>query len=179
MRMAIAPEEILQSQHVAGPGGPDQDRTGLSHLQQPNPAQDQGAHDAFAEDGFLHQHIAQPAWRQHDRLDVAACYRIDQRRPAGQLRQFAQEFARTMLRDRLASRYCATLAHIDGTLEHKGKPGRDFAGLHDEGAIREVADFAETAQPRDIRFLQKRKHLVAAGLKQRRFLSHARKRTEA
>ena len=69
---------------------------------------------------------------------------------------------------------CAALAHIDGTLEHKGKSGRDFAGLHDEGAIREMADLAETAQPRDILLLQKRKHLVAARFQKRRFLSHAR-----
>ena len=41
VRMAVAPEEILQPQHVAAARRPDQDGTGLARLQQPDTAQDQ------------------------------------------------------------------------------------------------------------------------------------------
>jgi hypothetical protein len=84
-----------------------------------------------------------------------------------------------MLDDGLAMRDRTALAYIDSAFENEGKTGSDFARLHDQGAVGEMADFAETAQPRDVMILQSWKHLVAAGFEKRGVLSHDPKRTKA
>ena len=129
--------------------------------------------------GFLHQHVAQTPGRHHDRLDVADRDRIHQRGAARQLRQLAQKSARPVLDNGLAMRDGAALAHIDLALQHKGKTGCDFAGLHDQGAVGEMTNLAEAAQARDVLLSQIWKHLVAARFQKCRILSHGGEPTKA
>ena len=62
---------------------PDDHRPAGSHIEKPDTTQDQGAHDAFAQLGLLHQEIAQPARRNEEGLDRLLGVGIDQRRAAG------------------------------------------------------------------------------------------------
>ena len=102
-----------------------------SGFQQADAAQDQRAHDALAQLGFLHQHIAQPARRHHHGFDLAFGDGIHQRGAVGQLRQLAQEAAGTMRDDGLAAGHRAALAHLDLALEDKGQARGHLARLHD------------------------------------------------
>ena len=100
----------------------------------------------LAQFGFLHQHIAQPARRHDDGLDLAHRNGVHQRRPVGQLRQLAQETAGTMLDDGLALAETAPPWRTSiAPFSTKARPGRHFARLHDRRAVGESADFAETA----------------------------------
>ena len=63
-------------------------------LQQADAAQDQRAHDPLAQFGFRNQQRAQPVRRNDQRLYRLLRDGVHQRRPAGQLRQFAHELRR-------------------------------------------------------------------------------------
>ena len=92
--MAVAGQEILQPQHVGVVGAADDDRPAGAALEQADAAQDQRAHDPLAEFGLLDQQIAQPRRRNDQRFDGLHCATaVDQRGPAGQLRQLAHEGA--------------------------------------------------------------------------------------
>ena len=52
MRMTVATEEVLEPEHVAVAGAPDDHGTAAAGLDQPDATQDQGAHDALAEVGL-------------------------------------------------------------------------------------------------------------------------------
>ena len=97
VRMAVAGQKILQPQHIGVARRTDDDGPGLSRLQKPDPAQDQRTHQALAQLGFLHHHIAQPARRHHHRLHRLDRDAVHQRGAVGQLRQLAREIAGAML----------------------------------------------------------------------------------
>ena len=180
MGMAVAAEKILQPQHVAGAERPDQDGTGLARLQQADTAQDQGAHDALAQHGFLHQHVAQAAraaaqWPRHHRRAVASTSAGRPESCASSPRNLPGPCWTMGSRCETAPPWRTSIL----PLSTKAKPGGDFAGLHDQGAVGEMADLAEAAQARDVLLVQMRKHLVAAGFEKRGVLCHGRKRTKA
>ena len=84
--MAVAGEKAFEPKHVAVAGVADNHRSARSGLQQADPPQDQGAHNALANLGLGDEH------RPHAfRWDDQRCYgllraRIDQGRAAGELR---------------------------------------------------------------------------------------------
>jgi hypothetical protein len=164
VRMAIAPQKILQPQHVQRTGRSDQDGTALSLFEQAHAPEDQGAHDALAQRGFLHQHIAQPGPRHQQRLHIGGGDGIHQRGTLGKLGQFAQEISRPMPDDHVAGRYRAAVRYLDLALQDKGQAFGDLARLHDRRAGGIAAQGAETLQTRHLRRLQMQEHLVPAGL---------------
>ena len=66
-----------------------------------------------------------------------------------------------MLDDGLAARHGAALAHVNRSLEHKGKARRHFTRLHDGCARREDAHFAEAAEARKVMVAEDGEYLVA------------------
>ena len=96
MRLTVAAQKNLQPQHVAIVGAADDDRAAGAGFQQPDAADDQRAHDPLAELGFGDQQGAQPVRRDDQRLHRLLRGGVRQRRPSGQLRQFAYEFAGTV-----------------------------------------------------------------------------------
>ena len=78
MRMAVAGQKAFETQNIAIIGAADDDRAAGAGLEQANPAQDQGAHDALAELGLFDHQIAQPARRDDDRLDRFRGDSVDQ-----------------------------------------------------------------------------------------------------
>ena len=63
MRMTVAAEKTFQPQHVAIVGAADDDRAAGAGFEQADAAQDQRAHDPFAELGFRNQQRAEPVRR--------------------------------------------------------------------------------------------------------------------
>ena len=89
--MAVAAQEIGQPEHVGIALVADDDRPGAG-FDQPDAAQDQRAHDPLAEVGFGDSSArSRPAESRPPRRRSAP--RVDQRRPAGQLRELAHEIA--------------------------------------------------------------------------------------
>jgi hypothetical protein len=100
-------------------------------------AEDQGAHDAFAQLGLFHQEIAQSARRNEERLDRLLGVGIDQGRAAGKLRKLAHERARTVGYDELGmSQRCAP-SHIHPACQDNESAWRDFAG-RDDAIVRRI-----------------------------------------
>ncbi len=79
-RMAVAPQEALQPQHVAAAGASDDDRSAGAGLEQPHAAQDQRAHDALAKLGLGDEQRAQLLGRNDQRLDGLDRETVDQGR---------------------------------------------------------------------------------------------------
>jgi hypothetical protein len=86
MRMAVAAQKSRQPEHVAVAGAADDHRSAGSGLEQPDPAQDKGAHDPLPELGFRDQQCPQPVRRDEQRLHRSLRVGVDQCRPARQLR---------------------------------------------------------------------------------------------
>ena len=99
-RMAVAPQEALQSQHVAAAGASDDDRSAGAALEQSDAAQDQRAHDALAELGLGDEQRAQLLGRNDQRLDRLRSMRVDQCRARRQRGKLAHEAAGRMRDDR-------------------------------------------------------------------------------
>ena len=93
VRLAVARQEILQPRHVAERDRADQHRAAGAALDQADPAQDQRAHDAFAEIGLGHQQRAQLIRRNQQRFDIALGMAVDQRDAAGKLADLGHETA--------------------------------------------------------------------------------------
>ena len=91
MRMTIAAEKASQPEHAPAFRVPDDHRTAGPFLKQTDATQDQRAHDALAKFSFCDQQCAQPIRRNYQSIDRTFRLCIDERWPAGQLRQFAQE----------------------------------------------------------------------------------------
>ena len=100
VRIAVAGEESLQPDHAARIRRADQHRAADAALDQADPAQDQRAHDALAEIGFLDQQRAQALRRDQQRFDVAFRAAIDQRDAAGELAELSEELSRPLIDDR-------------------------------------------------------------------------------
>ena len=83
MRMPVAGQEPIEAQNIAIIGAADDYRAACADIEQANPAQDQGAHDALAEFCFFDHQIAQPMRRNDDRLDRLRGNGVDQGRPVG------------------------------------------------------------------------------------------------
>ena len=98
LRYAIARQEILDSQHVGVIERAHHDRTGPD-LDQADPAQDQGPHDALAEFRFGDHQGAKLFGPDQDRFHRAAGSRIDQRRPPRKLSDLGKKLARLLLHD--------------------------------------------------------------------------------
>ncbi len=167
MRMPVAGEEPFEAQHVAIVGAADDDRAAGADLDQADPAQDQGAHDALAELGLFDHQLAQPARRYDERLDRFGGSRVDERRAVGELRQFAHKRARAVGHDRLGLSVPAALGDFDPAAQDHKSARRHLAGRHHMFARPIGSALAEPRQPLDLRRLQHRKHLPAPGLDQR------------
>ena len=130
VRLAVAGEETLQSQHVGAAAMPDDDRAGRPALQQPDAAQDQRPHDALAELGLLHHQVAQPLRANHQRLDRLDRVGVDQGWSGRQLRQLADKLAGPVRDDELTPAK-PILRYLHSPGQHDDQAGRHLAGAHD------------------------------------------------
>ena len=94
--MSVAPEKSRQAKHIAIAGGADNHRPTDALLNEPDTAQDQRAHDAFAQFGFFHQHVAEFLRGNDQGLDRALGLSIHQSGAPGKLGKLAPKRARTM-----------------------------------------------------------------------------------
>src|SRR4030095_5592422 len=70
LRMAVAAEKAFEPKHVAIVGAPDDDRPARAGFEQSYTAENQGAHDPFAELRFRNQERPQPVGRDNQRIDL-------------------------------------------------------------------------------------------------------------
>ena len=113
VRMPIAGKEIFEAQNIGVIRAADDHRPAGSHIEKGDTAEDQGAHDAFAELGLFHQQIAQPAWRNEEGLDRLLRVGIDQGRAARKLCKLAHKRARTVRYDELGMARHSALSDLD------------------------------------------------------------------
>jgi hypothetical protein len=160
MRIAVAGEKSQQANHVARIRGADQHRAADAALDQADPAQDQRAHDAFAEIGFGNQERAQPVGRDQQGLDIAFGHAIDQRGAAGELADLGEKLARPLIDDRRDVTEAVALADRDMAGQHDKHSGSGLAGLEQFVAVPVMNDVAEPAHARDFLRRQRRKCLL-------------------
>ncbi len=161
MRMTIAAEEAFEPEHVAVLGPTDDHRSAAAGLDQADAPQDKRAHDALAELRLRDQERTQAIRCDDQGLDRALRVRVDQRGPAGELRQLAHERARLVGDDQLAAAELAVLGDVDLAGQDDHQPVADLADARERIARRVGADLAEPAHALDLMRLQCRKHLGA------------------
>jgi hypothetical protein len=131
MRMPVAGEETFEPQNIGMIGTADDYGTTGSEPEKGDAAEDQGAHDAFAELGLFHQQIAQPARRNEEGLDRLLGGGIDQRRTARELGKLAHERARTVGYDQLGVSRHDPPSDLDPPCQNHKSARRNFAGRDD------------------------------------------------
>jgi hypothetical protein len=129
MRMAVAAQKALQPQHVGMPGSSDDHRAAGAGFEEADAAQDQRAHDALAEFRLGDQQRAQSIGLDDQRLDGPARNGVDQGRPAGKLRELAQEGAGSMGDDRCGSAGRVVAADVDLAREDDAEAAASIADL--------------------------------------------------
>src|SRR6202008_1305482 len=97
--MPVASKETFEAQNIGMIRAADDHEPAGSRIKKGDTTENQGAHDAFAQFGLLHQQIAQPARRNEEGLDRLLGVSIDQGRAARKLRKLAHERARTVRYD--------------------------------------------------------------------------------
>ena len=167
-RRAIAREKALEPQHVGIFGAADDHRSADAGLEHLRAAQDQRAHQPFAKLGFGDQQSPHPVGRKDQRLDRLGNYAVAERRPAGELRQFANERARAECVKVLALAVGVVAVNVNLAAENDGEAEADFADRRQRLAGREAAYFAEAPGALDIRRIEMREDLVASRLDDRR-----------
>src|ERR1700730_2176512 len=99
MRIAVAGEETLQAYHVGAGFRTDQYWATCPRFYQSDTAQDECADHALAELGLSNQQRPQALGRNENRFYVRLGNTVDQRRLAGQLSDFSEKLAGSLLDD--------------------------------------------------------------------------------
>ena len=167
-RRAVAREKAFEPQHVGVFGAADDDRPADAVLQHLRAAQDQRAHQPFAKLRFGDQQSPHAIGREDQRLDGLAGDGVAERRPAGELGQFAEERARAECVKVLALAVGVVAIDVDLPAEDDAETDADFADRRQCLARGETADLAETPCTLDVRRIEKREDLVTARLDDRR-----------
>ncbi len=162
--MAVAAQEVLQPQHVAAARVADNDRAAATGLDQPNAAQNEGAHDALAKLGFRDQERTQPVGRNDKRVHLVFGNGVDQSRAPGKLRQLAHERAGPMRDDQATRLRRAALEDVDMTGDGDGHPLGDLPDVRQRLARGIDTARAEPAHALDLGRLEREEHLRASRL---------------
>ncbi len=175
MRPAVTGEKSLQLHEAAVVGRADQDRAAGPGLDQRDAAQDERAHDLFAENRFGDQQGVQLVRIDVQRLDVADRGRIDQRAPAGELAELAGERAGDVIDHGKITPVRVAAGHPHGSRQDHEHAGGRLAGPVDALAGGIVLRHGEAAQALDILGLEDREHLRLARLARRRIRRSSRR----
>ncbi len=165
---AVAAEEVLQLHHARMVRRADQHRPARAGLDQPDPAQDQGAHDPFAQLRLRDHQAAQALGRDRDGLDLAHGAGVDEGGAARQLAHLGQEVARAVGDDRQVVAQAVAPAHVHPARQDQEHAEPGLPGVHQIVARGEAARLAEAAQPVDLLVRQREIHLLAPGPQDRR-----------
>jgi hypothetical protein len=165
--MPVAGEEIFEAQNIRMIRAADDHGTAGSEPEKGDAAEDQGAHDAFAELGLFHQEVAQSARRNEEGLDRLLGISIDQGRAARKLRKLAHERARTVGYDELGMSRRSAPSDVDPACQDNESARCYFAG-RDDAIVRRIGfELTEPPEPPDLRRLQHREPLIASGFEKR------------
>ena len=160
--MAVAAEETLKPQHIAILGAADDYRPAGAGLQQADAAQDQRAHDPFAELRFRDQQRTQPIGRNDQGLHCCLRGSVHERRPARELGKFAHELPWRVRDNQFAAAGFMTLRDVDMAGENDEEAEAYLTNLGKCLAHAKNAYLAEPAHPLDLCRFQSRKHLGAS-----------------
>src|SRR5690349_9887182 len=96
VRMAITAEKTFKPEHIPILRTTYDDRSAGAGFKETDATENQRAHNALAKLGLRNQQCAQLLRRYDQRLNRALRVRIDESRPAPELRQLAHEGSRPM-----------------------------------------------------------------------------------
>jgi hypothetical protein len=162
VRVAVARQISLQPQQVRVAFAADQYGSAGTGLDQPDPPQDEGAHDALAHLSLRDQKRPKPLRGDCHGLHLTPRPGVDQRRLARQLGELAEKGAGHMGDDELVLLAVAAVpgdVHLAG--QNQGQAVAALAGAHQHLSVGEGADAAEAAQPLHLGRRQQRVHLRA------------------
>ena len=160
MRIAVAGEKSLQANDADGIRRADQHGAADAALNQSHPAQDQRAHDAFAEIGFRDQQRAQSFRRYQQRFDVTLGMTVDQRDAARELADFGEKLTGSLIDHRRDVAETVALGDRDMAGQDDEHARSGFAGLEQPFAVLVGSDVAEPAHARNLLQRQRRKCLL-------------------
>jgi len=162
MRLAVAPQEVLQRQQRGRLRLADEDRTAGAGFDQGHAPQDQRAHDALAQVGLGDDQRAQLLRWNQQHLDVVERLAVDERRAPGQLADLGEELPRPLLHDRHDAPHAVALRDAHVALEHDEHARAALAGREQATAALEALARPEAPDALDFFAREHRKHLVLA-----------------
>ena len=140
MRIAVAAEKILKARQVRRAGNSHQHRSRAAVLDQPDAAQDEGAHDDLADFRRAdHQRTDMRRVERQRRAAVAAGPAASERLTPRELAHLAGDLPDMMRRDRRLAIEPIAPHHIDRALEHEPGGSVPLADVEHDLARREVA----------------------------------------
>ena len=149
-------------------GAADDHRPADAVLEHLRAAQNQRTHEPLAKLGFGDQQSPHSVGGKDQRLDQLAGYGVTERRPAGELRQFAKEGPRAECVKVPAHAVGLVAVNVHLAAENDSEADANFANPRKCVPHREAADLPETPSTLDIRRIEMRENLVAARLEDRR-----------
>ncbi len=165
--IAVAAEKALDAREIRRAGRADKRRAGAAIVDQPDPAQDEGAHHDLADFGRAdHQRADMRIVERNRGRAVSAGPAHGERLAPGELAQFAGELATMVGGDEHFVAVAVAAERVDGALEHE--PGRciPLADVEHGFAWREVArrTAGEALRRLDLLFFEHGKYLMTARL---------------
>jgi hypothetical protein len=126
MRVCIAGQETLQANHIRTGFSANQGRAAGTGLEQGDATQNQCPHDPLAEFGLRNHQSAQIFGRNQQHFHLIDGVNVDQRRLAGQLPDFGNELAGSLLHDRGAMPQGIASHNAHRPLDQHEHTGSDF-----------------------------------------------------
>src|SRR5262249_16345892 len=166
--MAVARQEALEPEDVTMVGATDDDRAADTGLDEADPAEDQGAHDALADFSLGNQQRSQPFRGNDQGADHRGRTGIDKRWSAAQLCEFAHEGAGVMGDDQTGTAELVAPRHGDLAGQNDNEAAANLAELGQRIAGGEATDLAEAEQPLDLHWIEDGKDLLVAAIEDRR-----------
>ncbi len=163
VRNGVAHQEVLQTHQARVTGRSDQHRSASPGLDQSDPAQDQGPHDALAELSLGDHQPAQAGRGDDQGFELGFGADVDEGGAARKLAHFGDEVPLAIGPDQLVVPEAVAARHVDPALQHHRHAESRLAGPDQIVARGVAADLPEPAQPIDLEVGQREVHLLPPG----------------
>jgi hypothetical protein len=174
MRTGIAAQEILQSLQLWRFPPPDQRRAACAGFDQPDATEDQRTDNTLAKIRLGDDESAQLRRRHQKGLDILLGMPVHQRLATGKLRDLGRKFAGSEAHDTNHMAQAVALAERHGTFQHDKHAGTRLAGSEETGTALVAPKGTELADAPDLGPRQHRKHLMATGSDDARYIVNQR-----
>jgi hypothetical protein len=162
---SVATEEILETNHVARGGGPDEQRASFREFDQRESPNDEGAHDALANLGFLDDESPQLLGGDEQGFDFSFCVSVGERYGLiAERTELRDELTWPLLDDRRGTVETIAQSHRNTARENHKHPRSRISRQEEWLAIAESPHGSAAPNALDLGFGECRKRFLEAAM---------------